>query len=75
MNERNTNNPPDVILELTMDEAKFLLENCNTNMEFGLRSMMAMPDANRETLEKLVNLNEKFKTIRNKLLRSGVKND
>ena len=60
-----SNNPPDVILELTQDEADFLLKNCESNMAFALSAMQALEDM--KSLEKLVDLNEKFKNIRDKL--------
>lgn len=34
-----TNNPPDVVLELTREEAEFLLRNCDSNITVGLASL------------------------------------
>lgn len=68
-----SNNPPDVILELTMDEAKFLLENCNSNIGFALNAIQN-GDLSRPTVEALVVKMEQFKAVRTKLLTSGVPN-
>lgn len=63
------NNPPDVVLELTRDEAQFLLRNCDTNIAFGLANLQTME---RPAAEKLVGLIEQFKGLRNKLIKQGV---
>ena len=58
-----SNNPPDVSLELDADTAKFLLKNCEDNLFMGLGLIMS-PGISRENAEKLVAMNDKFKTIR-----------
>lgn len=82
--ERNSNNPPAAVLELTEKQAKFLLGNCNTNMRFMLNAMQSAQNASmglegiplkRETLEELINLNEQFREIRTMLTKQGVTDD
>ena len=68
-----SNNPPDVFLELTMDQAKFLLENCDKNISLGLS--LVMQTESREIAEKIVEVNEKFKEIREKLRNQGVRDE
>lgn len=68
-----SNNPPDVVLELTHEQAQFLLSNCDQNIAVGLAGMQMLRD--RDSLVKLVSLTEKFKEIRNLLRRQGVHND
>lgn len=66
-------NSPDVLLELTTEEGKFILEHCESNMAMAL-TILGGP-ISREGAVKIVNLNEQFKTIRNKLIKAGVKRD
>lgn len=67
----STNNPPEVIVEMSRELADFVIENCDTNIEFGLKAMMAIgtvddgSNKTRESLEKLVTLNENFKALKN----------
>lgn len=63
------NNPPYKIVELSEEQYRFLLENCDSNLEFGLRAMMS-GDFSRQTLEQLVDLNEKFKSVKTALERA-----
>lgn len=65
MNERS-NNPPDFVIELTKDQHAFLLDNCESNMKFALAAMSGGA-MSRDGLVKLVELNEKFKAIRDLL--------
>lgn len=65
-----SNNPPDVVLELTKEQAKFLLENCDSNITLALGLMMEVRD--RSSAEMLISMNEQFKTIREKLKAQGV---
>ncbi len=66
-----TNNPPYVSLELTQEQAEFLLKNCNSNLTLGLQLVMACKS--REQAEKFIQFNENFKAIRTMLLKQGVK--
>ena len=66
-----SNNPPDVSLELDADTARFLLDNCETNLTLGLGLIMS-PGISRENAEKLVAMNDKFKIIRDKLKKQGI---
>lgn len=79
-----SNNPPAAVLELNEKQAKFLLNNCNTNIAFVLNAMMADQAAamtgkdrvlNRPALEKLIELSEQFKEIRTMLRKQGVEED
>lgn len=61
-----------VFVEMTPELAKFVIDNCNSNIEMGLRMMdptgVALGsrlDLSREALEKVVELNEKFKMLKN----------
>lgn len=67
-----SNNPPDVSLELTAEQAKFLLRNCDSNIAFALGSLQTV---GRDTAEKMVVVMEQFKEIRAKLIAQGIKND
>lgn len=58
-----SNNPPDVVLNLTMAQAEFLRGNCESNMVFALNAMQN-GDLSRSAVEKLVALNEQFKDIK-----------
>jgi hypothetical protein len=69
-----SNNPPDVILELTKQQAEFLLKNCNSNITMGLK-LIDMPDVSRGTLERAVALMEEFKAIRAMLVTQGITDD
>lgn len=66
-----SNNPPDVELQLTLEEAQFLLRNCESNIHFALMALEAIET--RGNLEKTVDLMESFKNIRDKLKSQGVK--
>ena len=69
-----SNNAPDVSLELDAETAHFLLENCESNLTLALGLIMS-PGMSRESAEKLVAMNDKFKIIRDKLKAQGVKTD
>lgn len=56
-----SNNPP-VLVELTQEQAEFLKNNCETNIAFGLAALQDMEK--REAAEKIVNLIEAFKGIK-----------
>lgn len=57
------NNPP-VILELTREEAEFLMKNAETNMAMGLE-MLSAP-MSEEGLRQTVDLIEAFRPLRDK---------
>lgn len=59
-------NQPPVVVELPGDLADFLIDNCETNMEFGLRVLVMVQEGtmSRETGQKVVDLAEKFKRVR-----------
>lgn len=58
------NNPPQVIVELTQEQAKFVVANCDKNISFALGFIMENQDTKREILEKLINMMEEFKGIK-----------
>ncbi len=59
------NNPPAVILELTQEEATFILDNCESNIAMGLNLLQA--STSEATARKVVDMMENFKTIRAKV--------
>ena len=68
-----SNNPPDVVLELTQEEADFLYDNCEANMVMGLEMIQKLGNSDmtndqiRPTAEKLSKTIDSFKAIRDKL--------
>lgn len=66
------NRAPDYTLELTRDEAQFLLRNCNSNIRLGLAALSSM---NKKGAEDMIALLESFKAIRVKLMKQGVTDD
>ena len=64
MTNQGHNNPP-VLLELTREEAEFILRNAETNMEQGLAILTSgfSDEAKRKTVE----LIEQFRPIRDKV--------
>ena len=61
MADQISNNPP-IVVELTPELADFLLDNCEANIEFGLKAMSTMES--RDLIEKLIENMEKFKSLR-----------
>ncbi len=72
-------NSPDVILELTHEQATFLLENCHANRHLGLKMIMAIADdkgtmeEKRERAQKFIELNDKFGDIMKLLHKAGAR--
>ena len=62
------NQPPYKTLDLTKDQAEFLLSNCETNIRAGLTFLNECKD--RDTAKRLVKLTENFKAIRDLLVKS-----
>lgn len=58
----NTNNPPEVVIELPREVAQFLLDNCDVNIGFGLAQLQTFE--NRASAEKMVALLENFKAVK-----------
>ena len=71
--EKKSNNPPDVVLELTKDQAQFLLKNCDSNMKLAL-NLITQCSTQKEA-EPYVKLNEQFKSIRSLLVKQGVSSE
>lgn len=65
-----SNNPPEVIVELTLEQAEFLVCNCDSNIGFGLGAMESLQE--EANLRKLVGLMEQFKAIK-KAVQKGMK--
>ncbi len=63
-----SNNPPYAVLNLTEEEHKFLLGNCESNIVFGLNSLQMIED--RRSAERMVEVIEQFKSLKQKLERS-----
>lgn len=70
---KKDHNQKPVILELSADEAEFLLRNADVSIRMGLTALNS--GMTRETNEKIVGLLELQKAIRKKLIDSGVTND
>jgi hypothetical protein len=58
----NHNDESTVFVELTREQAQFVLDNCDANLEFGLKAIQG--DFSQETVVKLVENMEKFKELR-----------
>lgn len=67
-----SNNAPYSELRLTKEEHEFLVENCESNIQYGLKALTMAQNGNvsMEAAAKIVALNEKFKSIYNKLKKS-----
>lgn len=59
----STNNPPEVVVELTRELAEHLIESADANIVFGLNALNQAP-MRREAAEKLVAIMEKQKAIK-----------
>jgi len=76
---QGTNNPPDVTLDLTHEQATFMLENCLANKRLCLAMIMGIAeekislDDKRKKAEKYDELNNKFGEIMHKLRRAGAR--
>lgn len=67
----DTNNPPEVIIELDLATAKFLLNNCEVNINFGLAHLQTV---SRATAEVLIEQMEAFKIVR-AAVQKGMRDD
>lgn len=61
-----------VFVQLTPELAEFLIENCDSNLEMALKLLDSLGslDLGRESLERIVALNEKFKAIKEAALKA-----
>lgn len=66
MASKGHNNPP-VTIDLEPEEAAFLVDNCNANLEFSLRLIQGV---SRDAAEKLVAQMEMFKAVKLKIERA-----
>lgn len=64
-----SNNPPYRVVELDKETYEFIIANCDQNITFGLNALQN-PAFSRPTLEKLVDVMEKFKAVK-KALEAG----
>jgi translation initiation factor 2 alpha subunit (eIF-2alpha) len=75
----SSNNPPDVILELTHEQATFMLENCHANRRLGLAMIMAIGaekismEEKREKAKVYIELNDKFGDLMKLLRKAGAR--
>lgn len=67
MDQRRNSNLPYAILELTREEHKFLLDNCEANIVHGLSALQGVTSEQHQLATKLVVMLEMFKAIRTKL--------
>lgn len=76
---QGTNNPPDVLLELTHEQATFMLENCLANRRLCLAMVMGIADEKisiedkQKKAEKIVEMQEKFTELMQQLRRAGAR--
>jgi hypothetical protein len=56
----NSNNPPEVLISLTKEQAEFLKLNCETNIEFALGMLQ---NVSEDAARKLIANLEQFKVI------------
>jgi hypothetical protein len=74
-----TNNPPDVTLELTHEQATFMLENCLANNRMCLALVMSIADEDltqgekMEKAQKITDMQDKFRDIMKLLRRAGAR--
>lgn len=68
-----SNHPPDIELGLTREQAQFLMNNCDTNIEFALKAMLTLQS--REAAMEMVALMEQFKAIRALLRAQGIESE
>lgn len=75
-----SNNPPDVVLNLTHGQATFMLENCIANRHLALKMIMLIGEEKvsveekQRRAEKFVRLNDEFGEIMKLLHKAGAKN-
>ena len=69
-NPTQQSNGPPVIVELTQEEAKFLIDNCESNIIMGLQALQTTLTS-KDLMKKVINLNDCFKTIRDKIMKAS----
>lgn len=57
-----SNDPPEVIIGMSRELAKFLIENCDSNISVGLSSLQLT--TSKENAERLVKMIEQFKELK-----------
>lgn len=70
-----SNNPPDFTLDLTSEEAEFLMRNCRANIHYGLQALQALdldPNATEQGFIDIRDMLERFTALRDKLRAAGV---
>jgi hypothetical protein len=76
---QGTNNPPDVLLELTHEQATFMLENCLANNRMCLALIMSIADDDltrdekMKKAQKITEMQDKFREIMKLLRRAGAR--
>jgi hypothetical protein len=71
-----SNNPPDIELPLTHEEASLLLRHCESNVGQGLAILQEMKDTMPEDgLRKIADMIDGYSTIMKKLRKAGAKSD
>lgn len=75
----DSNNPPDVVLELTHEQATFMLENCKANMRLAFAMVMALAEEDvpieekRRRAEPMEKLRTQFANMSTQLRKAGAK--
>lgn len=56
-----SNNPPEVLVGLSLEQAEFIIKNCDANVQFALSRLM---DVEEDTARKMVEQMEQFKALK-----------
>lgn len=67
-----SNNPPDVILELTLKQAEFIVINCDSNIKAALAIAMS-PEYPEDTQVRAAELGRNFQELKELVLLGGTK--
>jgi hypothetical protein len=76
---RSTNNPPDILLELTHEQATFMLENCLANNRLCVALILSYAEEDidielkRAKAEKITVMQNKFRDIMTLLRKAGAR--
>lgn len=79
MPQSQSNNGPDVVLNLSHEQATFMLENCDANIRLALAMVMGIADdkiaieLKQAKAQKFINLSDKFRDIKRLLQEAGAK--
>jgi len=69
-----SNNPPDVVLNLTFKQADFIVRNCDSNIKVALNIAMD-PDTSEETQVRAASLGRDFQELKDLVKKATVHGD